>query len=307
MMISLAFIDVKGIILEALAHLINAIFDGIVNVFSALISDVMKLSLSVLDFPIVVDGIKYAQALALALLVLKTMNEGFQTYILYQNGDSSADPTGLLVRTAQSVAVIACLPWIVGQLFAFSTKMVSDVSNIGTNSITAETLKSAATLQGAANTVNNSLAMSILLLIMVIALIIVAVQASIRGAELALMSVIGPILALNITSTNRELWGSWFKQVTVICVTQAIQLFMLRGVSFLFMNQNPISSHGGTLNQILTSQPATRFLLAFGWLWITIKSPKFMQQFTHSTGFSGSAGRTAASGGRQLVSLLRGK
>jgi len=261
--------DVSEILNSGVSSFFAKILKSFTDFFAKELADVMSLSQRVLEMDLVKNGIDYAQVLAFTLLVLKTMSEAFQTYILYQNGDPESDPGGLLIRTAQAVAVIATLPDIVGYIFEFGTMVALDVSNlsgeIGVKDWDAIT-----------SAINGGLIVILLCLFLAICFLIVGIQAVIRGAELALMAVVGPLMALNLTANNRSVWSAWLKQVIIICMTQAIQIFLIKATVTSFTGASPEA-----------------LLLTFGWMWITIKSPKYIQQFVHSTGFSGAVGGTA--------------
>jgi len=281
------FIDLSKLLDIAIAAFLSDLIDDLISYFSNILVDIMGLSQNIFNMPIVQNGIKYSQTLAFTILVIKVINEAYQTYILYQNGDPDADPTGLLVRTAQAVAVIAVLPWIVSQLFMFGTKVATDVANLSSGRM------SYLDWQYIKIWLNPIMGLSfgpIFCIIIVIMLLIVAFQATIRGAELALMSVLGPIMALNITANNRGIWSSWFRQVVIICTSQAMQIFMLAGAMSLISSQS-ISNKG--------------LLFFYGWLWVAIKSPKYVQQFAYSTGFTKTLGGTVKNVGSTAAMLIR--
>lgn len=274
--------DINKIVDSSIAKFFANFFDELIKLFAKTLANIMGTSQDVLNLPLVQNGLKYAQALAFVILVAKVMNEAFQTYILYQNGDPEADPSGLLVRTAQSIAVIASVPWIVTEIFNFGSKVAHDVAGLSTGQAG---IKDWAHVTGAIIASSGSL-LAICFIVLAIGFLIVGIQSTIRGAELALMAVLGPIMALNITANNRSMWSAWFKQVVIICTSQALQIFMLSGALSLFTSQS-ISGDG--------------LLIVFGWLWVTIKTPKFVQQLAYSTGFSGAVGGTAKQAGTMYV------
>ena len=286
--------ELKKWVAKAIASFFSNFFDQVIKYFSNSMADLMKGAGNILNMPLVQSGIKYSQELAIVLLVLKTMREAYETYILYQSGDSDADPSGLLIRTGQAVAVICTLPWIVNQLFTFGDKIAHDIANLstGTGSIAdCIPIMTAALATGIAG--GFEIVLPILFLIIVVFFLIIAIQASIRGAELALMSFIGPIMALNITNNNRSVWSSWFKEVAIICCSQGIQVFMIMGALSLFTNQ---------------SMNGVGILSIFGWLWVTFKAPKYVKQLAYSTGFTGAVGGTAKQAGIMYLTnrFLRG-
>lgn len=275
-------LNIGSLITNGINNFFSGFLTNFINSFSSTLANIMGASINVLNMPLVQSGINYAQWLAITLLALKTMNEAFQTYILHQNGDPDADPGGLIIRTAQAVAIIATMPWIVTQIFTFGTKVAQDVTglSVGSTGISDWTFLTSSALLSA------GIVPLILLLLILIGLLIIALQATIRGAKLALVSVLGPIMALNLSSTNRGMWSAWFKQIVIICLTQAVQIFMLKGALSLLTNQI-ISSNG--------------LLVVFGWIWVTIKSDKFIQQFADSTGFTGTVGGAARQAGTLFI------
>jgi len=264
---------------EAINSFFSNLFNDLISSFANTLANIWSTSLNVLSLPLVKNGIVYAQALAFTLLVLKVMNEAFQTYILYQNGDSDADPSGLLIRTAQAVAIIAALPWIVLQIFTLGTKVASDVASLGTG-------KTGIADWAFLLSTGGGLVLILFGLIVVISFLIIAIQSTIRGAELALMAVLGPIMALNLTANNRSMWSAWLRQVIIICVSQAVQIFMLQGALSMLTSQ-VVSSEGR--------------LYVFGWLWVTIKSPKYIQQIVYSTGLGAAVGGTTRQAGSVVI------
>lgn len=256
-------------------------FDDLFETFSEFLVDIMSLSLKVLELPFVRNGVAYAQTLAFALLAAKVIYEGINQYILYQSGDPDADPSGLIIRTGKAIAVISTLPWIVLQIFTFGTKVANDVAKLDWGKLGSSDI----TFLSAFVTSTGGLPIAIMGIIILIMFLVIAVQATIRGAELALMAVLGPIMALNLTANNHNVWSSWIKQVIIICVSQALQIFMIKGAFAL----------------LATGVSTGGLLLVFGWLWVTIKTPKYLQQFAYSTGFTGAIGGTAKQAGSMAV------
>lgn len=263
--------DLSQIVDNAVTKFLANFFDQLISFFGTALADVMGTALNVLALPHVKNGILFAQALAFTILVLKSMSDTFNTYILYNNGDPDADPSGLLFGVAQAVAVIATLPWCVTQMFIFGSKVARGMAGLSTG----QTGINDWSFMLAIISSTGGVVIVLFAIVLIICILVVALQATIRGAELALMAIIGPIMAINLSSQNRSVWSAWFKQLLITCTAQALQIFMLQGALSL-LTSRAISSGG--------------LLLVFGWLWVTIKTPKFLQQFAHSTGFTGAVG-----------------
>lgn len=274
--------DFLDFVSKCVNYFFSSFFNDLINFFGETLANVMGTATNVLDLPLVKNATHYAQALAFTLLVIKAMSEAYQTYILYQNGDPDADPSGLLIRTAQAVAIISTLPFIVQQVFEFGSKVSHDVAGLGVG----ETGIADFAYMVSAIAASSGAVIPLFLIVIAILFLVVAIQAAIRGAELTLMSVLGPIMALNLTANNRSIWSAWFKQLVIICTAQALQILMLNGTLSLLTNQ---SVSGGGL------------LVVIGWLWVTIKTPKFVQQFAYSTGFTGAVGGTVKQAGSMAL------
>ncbi|MBN4062887.1 hypothetical protein JYT99_00610 [bacterium AH-315-E09] len=265
--------DIGTLLRNGITTLLVGLLEDVITFFATILANIMGTSIMVFNMPLVINGIFYTQVLAITMLSAKVLHEIFQTYILYQSGDPDADPTGLLIRTGQSIAIIATMPWIIEELiFKFGTKVATDVANLSTGTPGAldSILLSALVQTG----VVIPIAILIVAFILICTLVI-AFQSTIRGANLALMTVLGSIIALNLTSSNRGLWSAWLREVIIICTAHAIQIFMFQGVLAL-MTTGFLSSYG--------------FLLVGGWMWATVKSPKFVRQIAYSTGVGGAVG-----------------
>lgn len=267
---------------DAIADFFANFFDQLISFFANSLADIMGNAVDVLSMPLVENGILYAQSLAFTILVLKGMAEAINTYILHKNGDPDADPKGLVIGVGQAVAIIATLPFVVEQVFTFGSKVATDVANLSSG----QTGMSDWTYLTASFASTGGAVVWLFGIFIVIALLVVAIQATIRGAELALMTVVGPIMALNLTSNNTSVWSAWFKQLLILTLSQGLQIFMLEGVLSLLTSQS-ISGNG--------------LMLVFGWIWVTIKTPKFLQQFAHSTGFTGAIGGGAKQAGSMYM------
>lgn len=260
------------LIQSGIGYFLFSIYEDIIKLFGSVLVDIMSTSLNVLHIPFVKTAIGYAQLLAFTLVVLKVINEIIQTLILYQSGDADQDPVGMIVRTVQAVAVISTLPWIVEQVFTFGAKVANDVSGLGAGSVTLSPFD----MFFKSIELGSGVTWILIALVIAICMIVIAIQSAIRGAELALMAVIGPIMALNLTANNTSIWSAWFKQLVIVCTAQALQLFMIQGAFYLFQGTKAFSPKDT--------------LLMFGWLWMAIKTPNFIKQFAYSTGFSGAMG-----------------
>ncbi len=270
---------------EMMSNLLNFLFGNILqsltDTFADVLTNIMGVAVNVLQFEVVQNAITYSKLLAITLLGVKLMFEIFNTYMLYQQGDPDADPKGILTRTACSVAIIMSVDWIVLQIFTFGNKIASDIGTVNIGSIEWKD----AIFVGMSST----LLVSIGSIALVIMLLVVGVQMMTRGAHLALMTFLAPIMAINVSSTNKSMWSAWFKEVIVICCSSALQIFLFKTMVALVTTE-AISGMG--------------ILFVLGFMIAIIKTPKFIRQFMHASG-AGQAGGAVMRSTTQAVSIVK--
>lgn len=276
--------DIYTFINGSIDSYINSVVEQFINSFSSLFGLIMGSAADVLSSKIVIWGIAYTQAIALSIVAVKIASEAISTHILYTNGDPDADPTGLLVRGAQSIAIIGGVPWILRQLFLIGTAIAQDVINMkGYETGDLNLLFFGQTVEGL------SIALSILTIVAVVFLVIIFLQTNIRAAELGSHAVIGAIIALNLTSTNRTLYSNWLKKAMVLTMSQGLQLFLLKAAFYSLASAIVVD---GNFDTILKA-----FGGFFGWLYVSYKTPGSLQTLVYSSGVSNIIGGSAQQAG----------
>lgn len=282
--------NLLDMILDLILGLISNFTDSLIEMFVSAYNFLNAQGSNVLNIPIIKDGVSYVQGLAFYILIIKLIFEGYQIYMLRQSGDPDSSPAQFVLRGIQSIAIITVLPWLVNTIYEFGALVATDALTVSGGSSVGDIVIQYKGLGGAlADTglsIINIIMIVFIFLICLILLLVVAIQVSLRTAELAILTIIGPIMALNITTTNRSIWNQWFKHVFGLCLTHALQMFMLV-VSLKLLSTLGLSGGGNT------------FLLFIGWLWITLKTPNFIKQFTHQTG----AGSVVGGAFKQYMSM----
>lgn len=274
-------LDPLGMLIDMLNGLITSAIDALIKGFVEAFNYLNAQGQNIMNFPILKSGMDYVQLLAIYWLMVKLVFEGYQTYMLRQAGDPDSNPTELLIKGAQSVIIIEGLPWIISQLYEFGNMVARDVARLNGTTIDVSTIMNGYKglgdkLAGAGVAVLDIIIITLIFCVGIIMLFIVNIQIALRSAELAILTIIGPIMALNITTNNRSLWSQWFRQVLGLCLTHALQTFMLMVTMSLLSSLGPLGF--------------SNLMLFIGWLWVTIKTPNFIKQFTHSTGAGALAG-----------------
>lgn len=273
--------DVSKILSDMVMGFFSMIFNEGINYISDLIENMYSISSYFLELSLVNETFRYVQYMSFSILGVKILTEIFNTYILYQSGDPEADPTGVLIRAAQSTAVIACAPWIIEYIYTFSTQVTSDIVNLSSGTVGNPSLAG----------ITFSVAFSpVFLIILLIMFIVVFFQMALRGACIALMKVLIPLFALSLTGQNRNKWTAFFNQLFInIVLSSAIQIFLIKCffASYVGIGTNNIGAMKG--------------LMMFGWLGITISAPKFIQNIVYQSGIGHVLAGAARQGGTAII------
>lgn len=280
--------DFGEIVNKALEFVLETIIDGLFSVMAGWIANLAASAALVLEMPIVENAIAYTQVLATSILVVKVAFDALTTYILRTSGDVDADPGGVLIRTGQTVLIIFAVPWLLKNVYIFGSEIAQDISKL--SGVDYKPATNPLELMWNSYTVTSSLIpFAVGIIFAIVMLAIVMIQSFIRAGELAVLAVSGALMALSLSSDNGGgLFSTWWKELLVISLTQATQIFLLKLAFGALTN----SSNADNLAQFYsTNNPLTSLMLFLGILWVTIKAPSVLKQYIHSTGTGRAAGQ----------------
>lgn len=224
---------------------------------------------------------RYFIMLGLALVSLITVKQILDGYVMESDYDSDADPFNLIIRIAQTVAVICSSAWIFNFVLNLSKEFASDVvtatSTVGVSNQVQSLLDIDVTSIGLALS-----AYYAMIGIIVGALIVFTVISGLRGCELIAMKLFLPVFALDLLTLSRERWKNYFMGYLIAFFTYGVQ------VLFLTIALKSMAS-------LSFSDPQYGFM-ALAWLIMGIKAPKFLEKYLYKTGVS-----SAASSGIRMV------
>ncbi len=281
--------DFGQIVSDAIEYFLETLVDGMFSMIAGLMVNVSSSAILVLELELVKQAIIYSQVIAISLLTIKVVFEATHTYILRQSGDPDSDPGGILIRTAQSVAIITAVPWLVRNLYMFGSTVANDVSKLpGIDYQTSDNpLKVMWDLFMATNS-QTIVLFAIGVIIGLVMLLIVIIQSFIRAGELAVIAVAGAWMSVSLGGTNTGVFTTWWRELIAISLTQALQIFLIK-VAFSALESSALGN--------LQNNPVTGLMLFIGVLWVTIKSPSILRSYIHSTG----TGKVAGQAGSMVI------
>ena len=126
---------------------------------------------------------------------------------------------------------------------------------------------------------------------MIVACIIFIFQAAKRGAELMLFQLLISIMAVDLLTTNKERWNSFFTELIITIFGYIIQLICFKIFMVIFSGVVAVDD---------PVKAAKNVFLALAWLMLVISSPKWLQKFSYSSG----VGNVAKGGLRNSTYLI---
>ncbi len=243
--------------------------------------------MDILDTEFIQGSINAAQWIAVSLLSVKIAVEMLRIYILFNTGDSGVYPERFLQRVIYSVAMIFGSPWLatfvfnLGAEFALSFSRVPVVDLTDNNPLLV--LIQSVLLGGAI--LNFGLAIT--LIGFVIFWLIIIIQTIIRAVELAFACVSAPLMAIGLTHYEEGIWASWWRNLVVLAMSQAVQMFFLTGFFSAVMGLVAMDVEITFVN----------LMLPCAWLYVAYRSPAMLKEMSYHTG----TGQTISGGVRSYV------
>lgn len=276
-----------GWLTEIVIGFIADVAEEFLNAFAGIINNGYAITLFLSETKTVSTAVAFTKLLACVLLTAVAIKQVIEIYGLHTAGDSNEDAVEVLYRTSLSTMLISTVDFVYKQLLTFSVRLIKDVQSISKSKISDEL----------DNMLDSQIfiCVSVLLaVVMIVMLIVSLVISAIRGAQLTLMRVLYPIFCINKASSNPDKFNKFMWKYVTSFVSYAIQIFCF-GQFVYFLQQSYLQVDNG--NPILS----LNCLLAIAWLYMVIKSPDWLDEFTFKSGVGSSLGRTVQSAGQILL------
>lgn len=251
---------------------------GLIDLMGEFMNNIFGLCLDI-NVSIDISGVlNYVHALAIVLVMVVGLKKGMDIYVFQTDGDADSDPLELVTRIMQAVAVICCNNYIFSLMLRISDMVVSDF----TASVTGGkyTKHSTALIDEIADNMSSDakefavgflLANVIFLLIIMISVLAFCYVAGKRAAELVLLKIMCPLFALDLITTSRERWNTFFTSYAVTFFGYGIQTFCW----CMFSKQ---------YGEFSLTADAKQIFVVLGWLAMTLGAPKWLEKFVYSSG-----------------------
>lgn len=213
--------------------------------------------------------------------------------VMKRNAEGTAESPGYYVSQLMPMAIlIAALPWVVDIMTEISYAATRAFSTVGQKSYL-ETIQEWGSLKkgqagfkemasGMSAIAGTQVMFILFILMMLVFTIIFIFQFVSRIADLVIMKIVAPLVAVSMLADENNYVGVWWRELLAISIQLPMQMFLFFGALNLMF--------GGKLD-------VGTLLLGIGFLILTVKSPSFIRSMVYSTGSgrmaTGMAGSTA--------------
>lgn len=248
-----------------LVLLIVALLNGAIAYIDTLLTDIVPLSLYAEQYMSTLAGVDLFQSLfdilfgfGVSLIVLKFLKKGFETYVLWSDGDADEEPLALLTNFFKAMAVAVCFPTLYGWMAA----IIEDMSGKLLEAIgTATAFDWAGWVSGISTM---GLVTAIFGLVFVIVYFILYFQFLMRGLEILILRVGIPLACVGLLDNDKGVFKAYLNKFFQSTLAVVIQIALSKLGVGLMMNMHVF---WGVACMILA-----------------VKTPRFLQDFLITTG-----------------------
>ncbi|SHH69170.1 conjugal transfer protein TrbL family protein [Desulfosporosinus lacus] len=268
-----------------LVLLIVALLNGAIAYLDSLLTDIVPLTLYAEKYMSTLAGTNLTEDLfnilfgfGVSLIVLKFLKKGFETYVLWTDGDADEEPLSLLTNFFKAMAVAICFPIIYGWL----GQIVQEMTNRLLTAIGASTSYNwAAWVAGISS---QGLVTAIFGLVFIICYFILYFQFLMRGLEIMILRIGVPLACVGLLDNDRGVFKSYSQKFFQATLSVVVQISLSKLGVGLMLNMH--------------------ILWGIACLILAIRTPKFLGDFLLTTGGGGGAVNNAYHSVR-LVQMAR--
>lgn len=255
-----------------LVLLIVAVLNGAVAFIDSMLADLIPMTLHADQYMTTAGGGSMVDVLfqillgfGVSLIILKFLKKGFECYVMWTDGDPDSEPTQLIIRFVQAVAVAVCFPVMYGWL----ADITEDLTNQLITAIGASTNYD---WQAWVNGLSSAgLVTAIFGLIFVICYFILYFQFLMRGVEIMILRIGLPLACTGLLDNDKGVFKTYLTKFFQSTVAVMVQISLCKLGVAMMMNV------GINLN----------VFWGIACLVLAIKTPRFLSEFMVPTGGGG--------------------
>lgn len=251
-----------------LVLLIVALLNGAIAYIDTLLTEIVPLALYAEKYMSTLAGVDLFQSLfnivfgfGVSLIVLKFLKKGFETYVLWSDGDADEEPLSLLTNFFKAMAVAVCFPTLYGWMAA----IVEEMSDKLLEAIGAATAFDWAGWVSGISSMG--LVTAIFGLVFIIVYFILYFQFLMRGLEILILRVGIPLACVGLLDNDKGVFKAYLNKFFQSTLAVVIQIALSKLGVGLMMNMH--------------------VFWGVACMMLAVKTPKFLQDFLITTGGGG--------------------
>ncbi|ODA43184.1 conjugal transfer protein TrbL family protein [Desulfosporosinus sp. BG] len=251
-----------------LVLLIVALLNGAIAYINDLLTGIVPMTLFAEQYMTTVSGSNIAATLfnilfgfGVSLIVLKFLKKGFETYILWSDGDADEEPLSLLTNFFKALAVAVCFP----TLYQWMADIIEDMTN---QLLTAIGVTTDYGWQAWVNGISSmGLVTAIFGLIFIICYFMLYFQFLMRGLEIFILRVGVPLACVGLLDNDKGVFKAYLNKFFQSMLAVVVQIVLAKLGVGLMLNMH--------------------VFWGLACMMLAIRTPRFLQDFLITTGGGG--------------------
>lgn len=267
--------------------LISAILSGCLSYVNSILTGLVPMALNAENYMSTLAGndgfnqvFSIFFALGISLIVLKFLKKGFETYVLWTEGDADADPLLLLTNFFKALAVAVSFP----VLYSWLVEIVNEMTNKLLSAIGTGMQEDFSTLiSGIASA---GLFTAIVSLIFFIVFFFLYVQFLMRGLEMLILRIGLPVACVGLLDSDKGVFRAYMQKFFQSTFSIIIQIALAKLGVGLMLNAHVFWGLAAVM--------------------LSVRTPKFLQEFMITSGGNPSGAMGTVYQTVRLVQIAKG-
>ena len=252
-----------------LVLLIVAVLNGAVAFIDEMLSGLVPMTLNADQYMMAAGGGSMVSILfdillgfGVSLIILKFLKKGFECYVMWTDGDPDVEPTNLVIRFIQAIAVAVCFPVMYGWLAEITQNLTDELmAAIGA----ATNYDWQAWVNGISSL---GLVTAIFGLIFVVCYFVLYFQFLMRGLEIMILRIGLPLACVGLLDNDKGVFKTYINKFFQSTLAVVVQICLCKLGVGMMMNM------GVNMNTFW----------GIACIVLAIKTPRFLSEFMVPTG-----------------------
>lgn len=267
--------------------LISAILTGCLSYVNNILTGLVSMTLNAENYMSTLSGsngftevFNIFFGFGISLIVLKFLKKGFETYVLWTEGDADADPLLLLTNFFKSLAIAVSFPVLYGWL----VDIVNELTNKLLTAIGAGMQEDFSTLISGISSAG--LFTAIVSLIFFIVFFFLYIQFLMRGLEMLILRIGLPVACVGLLDSDKGVFRTYMQKFFQSTLSIVIQIALAKLGVGLMLNAHVFWGLAAVM--------------------LSVRTPKFLQEFMITSGGSPSGAMGTVYQSVRLVQIAKG-